>query len=108
MIVKEILNQMDDGDDKDNALWAWKWTKMAVLGVVGAIGLYGSAYTIPNDSVGVIQRFGHYVRTTEPGIHMKWPYWIEEVKKVPTKRIQKEEFGFRSLRPGVDSLYIGK
>ena len=38
---------------------------------------------------------------------MKLPYWIECVDKVPVLRVQKEEFGFRTLESGVNSTYIG-
>lgn len=107
MVVKEVLEQIEDNEAKNTALKTWKWVKRGFIGLVACIGLYSSLYTIPNDSVGVVQRFGSYSRTTEPGIHTKWPYGIERVTKVPIKRVQKEEFGFRSLRPGIDSQYIG-
>ena len=107
MVVKEVLEQIQDDDTKSTALKTWKWVKRGFIGLVAGIGLYSSLYTIPNDSVGVVQRFGSYSRTTEPGMHTKWPYGIEGVTKVPIKRVQKEEFGFRSLKPGVDSQYIG-
>lgn len=107
MVVKEVLEQIPDNEGRDTALKTWKWVKRGFIGLVAGIGLYSSLYTIPNDSVGVIRRFGSYSRTTEPGIHTKIPYGIERVTKVPIKRVQKEEFGFRSLKPGVDSQYIG-
>jgi len=107
MVIKEVLEQIEDCDAKNSALKTWKWVKRGFIGAVAGIGLFGSLYTVPNDSVGVVQRFGNYSRTTEPGIHIKWSYGIESVTKVPIKRVQKEEFGFRSLKPGVDSQYIG-
>lgn len=65
-----------------------------------------SVYTVPTDSVGVIRRFGRYTRTTEPGLHLKAPFWIETATPVPVRKIQKEEFGFRTLKAGVDSRYL--
>ena len=84
-----------------------KWIYVIVLVVVVAVGVVTSIYTVPADSAGVIKRFGKYNRTTEPGIHLKMPYWIDTAVAVPVKKVQKEEFGFRTLQAGVDSRYLG-
>ena len=55
-------------------------------------------FTIGVDEVGVVQRFGKYVRTSQPGLNFKLPSGIEKVTKVKVRRVYKEEFGFRSLR----------
>jgi len=44
------------------------------------------------------------MRITDPGLHVKIPF-AESVTKVKVKRIFKEEFGFRTLRPGVRTVY---
>jgi len=58
-------------------------------------------YSVGPDEVGVVQRFGKYTRTTRPGLHMKLPMGIERATKVKVEYIFKEEFGFRTLRPGI-------
>lgn len=60
---------------------------------------FGSSmiYTIAVDEVGVIQRFGKYIRTSQPGLNFKLPAGIEKITKVKIKRVYKEEFGFRTL-----------
>lgn len=55
-------------------------------------------YTIKIDEVGIVQRFGKYIRTTQPGFHFKLPTGIEKVTKVAVKRVLKEEFGFVSIK----------
>jgi len=55
-------------------------------------------FTVGVDEVGVVQRFGRYVRTSQPGLNFKLPSGIEKVTKVKVRRVYKEEFGFRSLR----------
>ena len=55
-------------------------------------------YTVGVDEVGVIQRFGKYVRTSQPGLNFKMPSGIEKITKVKVRRVYKEEFGFRSTR----------
>ncbi len=55
-------------------------------------------YTVAVDEVGVVQRFGKYIRTSQPGLNFKFPSGIEKVTKVKVRRVYKEEFGFRSTR----------
>lgn len=80
-----------------------------VLSIIGAILvliiLVTSFYQIGPDEVGVIKRFGAYVTTTQPGLHLKLPFGIETVTKVRVKYVFKEEFGFRTLKAGVRSQY---
>ncbi len=55
-------------------------------------------YTIGVDEVGIIQRFGKYIRTSQPGLNFKLPGIIEKITKVKVRRVYKKEFGFRSVR----------
>ncbi|MBN1840981.1 MAG: FtsH protease activity modulator HflK [Deltaproteobacteria bacterium] len=74
--------------------------------IVIAVYLGSSAfYTVGVDEVGVVQRFGKYARTVEPGLHFKLPTGIEKVTKVKVRFVYKEEFGFRTLRAGVRTQY---
>jgi modulator of FtsH protease HflK len=70
------------------------------LGILGGsllvMGLATSYYQVEPDEVGVVQRFGRYAGTTEPGPHFRVPYFIDEVTKLPVQRQLKLEFGFRS------------
>ena len=62
-------------------------------------------YTIGVDEVGVVQRFGKYVRTTSPGLNFKAPSGIEKVTPVKIRFVYKEEFGLRTLQAGVQTRY---
>ncbi|MFH1490517.1 MAG: FtsH protease activity modulator HflK [Pseudomonadota bacterium] len=62
-------------------------------------------YTVAVDEVGMVQRFGKYVRMTSPGLSMKFPGGIEKVTKVKVRFVYKEEFGFRTLEAGVRTRY---
>jgi len=55
-----------------------------------------SWFTVQPEETAVVLRFGRVVRTEGPGLHFKWPYGIESVLTVPTARVLKEEFGFRT------------
>ncbi len=70
-----------------------------ILVLVIAVILGSSAfYTVGVDEVGVVQRFGKYIRTSQPGLRFKWPTGIEKVTTVKVRRVYKEEFGFRTIR----------
>jgi modulator of FtsH protease HflK len=64
-----------------------------------------SFFTIAQDEVGVVQLFGRYVRTAQPGLNFKLPLGIETVTKVNVKRIQTEEFGATSAAPDVRARF---
>ncbi|GJM43812.1 MAG: HflK protein [Gemmatimonadota bacterium] len=77
-----------------------------IVGIaVALIAIQSSFYTIDPEEVGVVLRFGEYVRTTDPGLHLRLPFGIERVRKVPVQRQLKEEFGFRTVVVGQRSQY---
>jgi membrane protease subunit HflK len=82
-----------------------KFIRIGIAAVVVIILLVGSFYTISPEEMGVILRFGKFVRTTDPGLHLKLPLGIERLIKVPVQRQLKMEFGFRTSRPGIRSEY---
>ena len=65
-----------------------------------AVGIYSSIYVVDTDEVGVVQRFGRYTKTTQPGLNFKLPFGIETAQPVKVRRTLKEEFGFSSERIG--------
>jgi len=77
-----------------------------ILGILGIIFLSTLLYQVGTEEVGVITRFGKYLSTTQPGLHMKIPYGVDRVDKVPVERVQKEEFGFRTLSAGVRTEFV--
>lgn len=82
-----------------------KIAPLLIVILVLLIGLIGTIYFVGPDEVGVVQRFGKYIDTTNPGLHAKWPFGIEKVTKVKTQRIYKEEFGMRTIRAGIRTEY---
>jgi membrane protease subunit HflK len=81
-----------------------KWIGLAILGIIIIVILISIFYSIGPEQLGVIKRFGRYVRTAEPGLHVKAPF-VETVTKVRVKHVFKEEFGFRTLRAGERTIY---
>jgi len=78
-----------------------------ILVVLALIG-FSMFYTIDPEEIGVVLRLGKYVRSTDPGLHMKLPLGIERVTKVPVQRQLKEEFGFQTVSAGVRSQYTDR
>jgi membrane protease subunit HflK len=56
--------------------------------------LWSTWFTVQPEETGVVQRFGAVDRTVGPGLHFMLPAGIESVRRVPTERVLKEEFGF--------------
>jgi membrane protease subunit HflK len=81
-----------------------------VVLVLAVLLLWSSWYTVQAEETAIVQRFGQIVRTVGPGLHFKIPYGVETVRLVPTARVLKEEFGFRSVTtvPGQRTQYADK
>ena len=83
--------------------------KNLIVGVVVvALVLFGAQsafYKIDTEETGVILRMGKNIGTSPPGLHLKLPFGIDQVIPVPTGRVLKEEFGFRSDRSDIRSTY---
>jgi modulator of FtsH protease HflK len=80
-----------------------QWIFLAAF-VIILLG-YSMMYTVAVDEVGVVQRFGKYVRTTSSGFHLKLPTGIEKVTKVKVMRVFTEEFGTRTIAAGIKTQY---
>ena len=72
---------------------------------VAALGAWTAYYTVPSDSVAVVQRFGRYLKDVQPGLHFKLPLGIDVTTIVPVKRQLKQEFGFET--PGATDPFQG-
>lgn len=73
-----------------------------------AWGAFSSFYEVGTEETGVVLRFGHFNGFAEPGLHFKLPFGIDTVTLVKTGRVLKEEFGFRTVEPGVRTTYTNK
>ena len=62
-------------------------------------------FTVEADEVGVVMRFGAYVRQAEPGLHFKLPLGLESVQRVKALRVLKREFGFRTERADIRTRF---
>lgn len=94
-------------NDQDETPALQDWFKQAAQarGSVGSVllllllvvilsAVWTAFYTVPSDSVAVVQRFGKYLKEVSPGLHFKLPLRIDKATIVPVKRQLKQEFGF--------------
>jgi modulator of FtsH protease HflK len=70
-------------------------TVLAVLA-----GIWAFTFRVNPDEVGIVMRFGQYVRKAEPGWHVKLPPPIETVYFPAVTRQNTEQMGFRTSESG--------
>ena len=71
------------------------WITIAAL-FFGAWILFTSFYRVDPQERAVVMRFGKYVTTTGPGMHMKLPAPIDTVRKLPVEAVSSIEIGSTS------------
>ncbi len=82
-----------------------------VFGIIALLFLIWAAmtsfYTVQPEQRGVVKRFGSVIGITDPGLHFKIPFGIDQIQLVATERVLKQEFGFRTqdTRQGERSTY---
>jgi modulator of FtsH protease HflK len=69
---------------------------LAAVAAAAVVGWYAFFFRVDPDELGVVMRFGEYVRQEPPGLHFRWPYPIEEVVKPKVTRQNIIEVGMRS------------
>jgi membrane protease subunit HflK len=69
---------------------------LPILGIIALIWLATGFYIVDQGSLGVVQRFGKYLETTEPGPRWHLPYPMERVDVVNMEQVRRLEVGYRS------------
>ena len=67
---------------------------IAAIALFVIIGIFTSFYTVDDKQQAVVTTFGKVTGTTEPGLHFKLPYGIQQVHKVDVNVYQKIELGY--------------
>lgn len=79
-------------------------------GIIGGLVLAGFIaltcfYSVQAGEVGIVQRFGKFVRIATPGLNFKLPAGIEAVTRVREQYVFTEEFGMRTVTAGIRTQY---
>jgi membrane protease subunit HflK len=69
---------------------------LLLLGVLIFLWLVSGFYRVQPDQIGVVMRFGAFVRTAAPGLNYHLPWPIESVERPAVTRINRVEIGYRS------------
>jgi membrane protease subunit HflK len=77
---------------------------IVVVVILLLITAFSSFFVVDQKEQAVVLLFGRLNRMAEPGLHFKLPYGIEKNYNVPTQVVLKDEFGFRSERPGIATI----
>jgi membrane protease subunit HflK len=75
---------------------------MLLIAAVGVavVAFYAFTFRVNPDELGVVMRFGQFVRQEPPGLHFRLPYPIEEVRLPAVTRQNIIEIGRRSPATG--------
>ena len=76
--------------------------KLMIAAVVAllVIGAFSSFYTVDDKQQAVVTTFGKVTDITDPGLHFKLPFGIQQVQKVDVNVYQKIELGYISEEGG--------
>ncbi|MDT8410230.1 MAG: FtsH protease activity modulator HflK [Wenzhouxiangellaceae bacterium] len=89
--LQDLLDKLGGGGGPSGKL---------VVGAIVVIALIWAAmtsfYTVQPEERAVVKRFGAVIGITDPGLHFKIPFNIDQVQFVATERVLKQEFGFRT------------
>jgi membrane protease subunit HflK len=64
--------------------------------IVAVLGFYLFTFRVNPDELGVVLRFGEFVRQEPPGLHFRWPPPVEEVRLPKVTRQNIIEIGMRT------------
>jgi membrane protease subunit HflK len=78
---------------------------LAIIVVLVLVFLGTSFYIVDQAEEAVLTRFGKYLNTTGPGLHYKLPFGIDKPYVVNVKNVQTQQFGFRTLSSGINTIY---
>ncbi len=75
------------------------WVLLFLIGA-GVIGFYAFTFKVNPNQRGIVLRFGEYVRWQGPGLHLRWPYPVEEVLLPDVTRQNQTQIGMRTATGG--------
>ena len=80
-----------------------KWIKFLPIGIIAlvlVIGLLTCFYTVDDKQQAVVTTFGQVTDITDPGLHFKLPFGIQQAQKVDVNVYQKIELGYSTNHDG--------
>ena len=88
---------------------AGNFSPRAVGVVIGVVVLFAiivsSVFVVDQRETAVVLRFGRFQRFADEGLHFKLPFGIDRNINVETEQVKKLEFGYRTERAGVQTVF---
>ena len=95
--------------DVTQARMAGNFSPRAVGVVIGVVVLFAiivsSVFVVDQRETSVVLRFGRFERFADEGLHFKLPFGIDRNINVETEQVKKLEFGYRTERAGVQTVF---
>ncbi len=102
--VIEITNRVKNKFKQNPKKGLLPFLLIAII-FLAVIGSSSAMYKVDTEETGVVLRFGKFSKFSNPGLHFKLPFGIDQVYLVPTGRVLKEEFGYRTVTPGIRTTF---
>lgn len=101
-IFRQIRNRFPSFFSSNSPVW--------VIGAAALIAfvILNSYYMVEPQETAVVLRFGRFIHTAESGLHFKFPFGVDTVRKVVTGRVLQREYGYRTGQPGSRSRFMEK
>ena len=71
--------------------------------LVALVGFFGFTVRVQPDELGIVLRFGKFVRQLPSGLNFRWPYPIEQVELPKVTRVNRIEIGMRGSSESRDA-----
>ncbi|MFW6292594.1 MAG: FtsH protease activity modulator HflK [Spirochaetota bacterium] len=78
---------------------------IVLLAIVLIALVASSIYVVDQTEQAVVLRFGKYLKTAGPGLQFKMPFGIDQNYNVRVQQVLREEFGFRTVAGGEQTLF---
>ncbi|WP_405234287.1 FtsH protease activity modulator HflK [Lentisalinibacter salinarum] len=94
--ITDIINRLKSGGGGSGGGPSARPIILGIVVLLLAWGAMTSFYTVQPEQRAVVKRFGDVIGISDPGLHFKLPFGIDQTQFVATERVLKQEFGFRS------------
>jgi membrane protease subunit HflK len=96
-LVQQLLGQKGTGRNAPRRPELGRTSAVLIVALVLALwGAFTSFYTVQPEERAVVKRLGRVIGITDPGLHFKLPFGVDQAQLVATERVLKQEFGFRT------------
>ncbi len=95
--ISSIMDKLRSGGGPGGSDDPRRGIILAAIVVLLLWGLVTCFYTVQPEQRAVVKRFGDVIGISDPGLHFKLPFGIDQTQFVATERVLKQEFGFRTV-----------